>query len=140
MTDHSPVLREHGYHTLRIKSVVPETHDASSFVLEVPDELAESFRYRSGQFCTFRVHVDGEQLRSYSMSSAPEIDDDLTVTVKRVAGGLVSNWFLDRLDVGDVVEATKPESCALASSAWKRRKASSYAAISTPGDGRCEKT
>ena len=109
MTDHSPVLREHGYHKLRVKGVVRETHDASSFVLEVPDELEETFRYRPGQFCTFRVHVDGdEQLRSYSMSSAPETDDDLTVTVKRVAGGLVSNWFLDRLGVGDVVELTKP--------------------------------
>ena len=72
MTDHSPVLREHGYHKLRVKGVVRETHDASSFVLEVPDELEETFRYRPGQFCTFRVHVDGdEQLRSYSMSSAP---------------------------------------------------------------------
>jgi ferredoxin-NADP reductase len=109
MTDHTPVLREHGYHKLRVKSVVRETHDASSFVLEVPDELEETFRYRPGQFCTFRVQVDGdEQLRSYSMSSAPETDDDLTVTVKRVAGGLVSNWFLDRLGVNDVVEVTKP--------------------------------
>jgi ferredoxin-NADP reductase len=109
MTGHSPVLREHGYHRLRVKGVVRETHDASSFVLEVPDELEDAFRYRPGQFCTFRVHVDGdEQLRSYSMSSAPETDDDLAVTVKRVAGGLVSNWFLDRLGVGDVVEVTKP--------------------------------
>jgi ferredoxin-NADP reductase len=109
MTDHSPVLREHGYHKLRVKGVVRETHDASSFVLEVPDELEEIFRYRPGQFCTFRVDIDGdEQLRSYSMSSAPETDDDLTVTVKRVAGGLVSNWFLDCLGEGDVVEVTKP--------------------------------
>ena len=109
MTDHSPVLREHGYHKLRVKDVVRETHDASSFVLDVPDELRATFRYRPGQFCTFRVRVEGhEQLRSYSMSSAPATDDDLTVTVKRVEGGLVSNWFLDRLDVGDVVEVTKP--------------------------------
>ncbi|HWF17451.1 MAG TPA: ferredoxin--NADP reductase [Acidimicrobiales bacterium] len=109
MTDHSPVLREHGYHELRVKDVVGETHDASSFVLEVPDELRATFHYRPGQFCTFRVHVDGdEQLRSYSMSSTPESDPDLTVTVKRVTGGLVSNWFLDHLGVGDVVALTKP--------------------------------
>ena len=38
----------------------------------------------------------------------PETDADLTVTVKRVAGGLVSNWFLDHVGVGDVVEVTKP--------------------------------
>ena len=76
-----------------------ETHDASSFVLDVPEELRGDLSYRPGQFCTFRVHVDGdEQFRSYSMSSTPETDDDLTVTVKRVAGGLVSNWFLDHLE------------------------------------------
>jgi 3-ketosteroid 9alpha-monooxygenase subunit B len=109
MTDHRPVLREHGYHELRVKDVVRETHDASSFVLDVPDELRATFLYRPGQFCTFRVQVGGgEQLRSYSMSSTPETDRDLTVTVKRVAGGLVSNWFLDNVGVGDIVEVTKP--------------------------------
>ena len=109
MSDHDPVLRQHGYHSLRIARVVPETHDASSFVLDVPEELAATFRYRPGQFCTFRVHVDGdEQLRSYSMSSAPATDGELTVTVKRVAGGLVSNWFLDHLAEGDTIELTKP--------------------------------
>jgi ferredoxin-NADP reductase len=92
-----------------VSRVVRETHDASSFVLAVPESLAETFRYRPGQFCTFRVHVDGEeQLRSYSMSSAPATDDELTVTVKRVAGGLVSNWLLDHLSEGDTIELTKP--------------------------------
>jgi ferredoxin-NADP reductase len=92
-----------------VAQVVAETHDASSFVLDVPPELSETFRYRPGQFCTFRVHIDGdEQLRSYSMSSAPSTDRDLTVTVKRVAGGVVSNWFLDNVAAGDVVELTKP--------------------------------
>jgi 3-ketosteroid 9alpha-monooxygenase subunit B len=109
VSDHQPVLREHGYHSLRIARVVPETRDASSFVLAVPDALREAFRYRPGQFCTFRVHIDGEtQLRSYSMSSVPGTGQNLTVTVKRVQGGLVSNWFLDHLAEGDSVEVTKP--------------------------------
>jgi 3-ketosteroid 9alpha-monooxygenase subunit B len=109
VSDHNPVLRDHGYHSLRIARVISEAHDASSFVLEVPQDLVETFGYRPGQFCTFRVHVDGdEQLRSYSMSSAPATDSELTVTVKRVAGGLVSNWFLDNLAEGDTVELTKP--------------------------------
>jgi len=109
MTDHDPVLRQHGYHPLRVARVVEETPDATSFVLDVPEEFRELFRYVPGQFCTFRVHVDEkEQLRSYSMSSAPETDDQLTVTVKRVPGGLVSNWLLDHVAEGVVVEATKP--------------------------------
>jgi len=107
--DHDPVLRQHGYHRLRVKAVVPETLDASSFVLDVPDALRETFRYRPGQFCTFRVQIGGnDELRSYSMSSAPATDDDLTVTVKRVERGLVSNWFLDHVSAGDELELTKP--------------------------------
>jgi 3-ketosteroid 9alpha-monooxygenase subunit B len=109
VTGHDPVLRQHGYHSLRIARIIGETDDASSFVLDVPDALVGAFGYRPGQFCTFRVHIDGdEQLRSYSMSSAPGTDRDLTVTVKRVEGGLVSNWFLDNLAEGDVIEVTKP--------------------------------
>ena len=42
------------------------------------------------------------------MSSAPATDGELTVTVKRVAGGLISNWFLDNLSEGDTIELTKP--------------------------------
>jgi ferredoxin-NADP reductase/ferredoxin len=107
--DHDAVLRQHGYHRLAVKAVVDETLDTRSYVLDVPEELRETFRYRAGQFCTFRVHIDDEpQLRSYSMSSAPETDADLTVTVKRVPGGLVSNWFVDRLTAGDVLEVTRP--------------------------------
>jgi 3-ketosteroid 9alpha-monooxygenase subunit B len=109
VSDQNRVLRDHGYHKLRIARVVRETHDASSFVLDVPEDLTETFRYQPGQFCTFRVHIDGDdQLRSYSMSSAPATDDALTITVKRVVGGLVSNWLLDNLTAGDMVELTRP--------------------------------
>ena len=92
---------------LPVKRVVQETADTRSFVLDVPDDLRDTFRYRPGQFCTFRVHLgDDEHLRSYSMSSAPETDDDLTVTVKRVPGGLVSNWFND--EVGRATSSSSP--------------------------------
>jgi ferredoxin-NADP reductase len=103
------IRRAHGYHALGVKRVVDETPDARSYVLDVPADLADVFRYRAGQFCTFRVHLgDDELLRSYSMSSAPEVDADLTVTVKRVDGGRVSNWFNDEVAEGDVLELTRP--------------------------------
>ena len=101
--------RDHDFHTLRIARVIDETADARSFVLEVPEDLRAAFGYDAGQFCTFRVQVDGEtQLRCYSMCSAPGVDDELQVTVKRVPDGLVSNWMNDTLAVGDEIEATCP--------------------------------
>jgi len=101
--------REHGYHPITVQRVVQETDDARSFVLDVPSEWTDLFRYRAGQFCTFRVMLDDQEvIRCYSMSSSPDTDTDLTVTVKRVPGGLVSNWFHDRVKEGDVLDVAKP--------------------------------
>jgi ferredoxin-NADP reductase len=102
-------VRDHGFHPLPIRRVVRETADAASFVLDVPAALRDAFAYEAGQFLTFRVLVDGRaHHRCYSMSSAPAVDADLQVTVKRVPGGVVSNWMLDSLAPGDVVEASVP--------------------------------
>src|SRR5580698_11628443 len=88
-----------------VSRIVKETADAATFVLD-PDE--QQFSYRAGQFCTFRVTVDGEDLyRSYSMSSAPETDAELMTTVKRVAGGKVSNWLVDNVVEGDELTMTR---------------------------------
>ncbi len=108
MTDKVHV-RDHGFHALRVNRIVTETHDTSSVVFDVPPELAESYTYKSGQNITFRVPLDGELVhRSYSMSSAPEIGDEFTVTVKCVVGGAVSNWVNQTLSSGDYVEVTTP--------------------------------
>jgi ferredoxin-NADP reductase len=111
--DVAAARRAHGFHPLRVAKVVQETSDTRSFVL-VPghgDDADDDglFAYRPGQFCTFRVTIgDDELLRCYSMSSAPETDDELTVTVKRVPGGRVSGWLHDNVAEGDVLEATRP--------------------------------
>jgi ferredoxin-NADP reductase len=93
------MARDHGFHEARILRVIDETPDARTYVLDAP------FAYAAGQFITFRACGT---LRSYSMSSSPDTDAELATTVKRVAGGLVSNWMLDSLTTGDVVEVTVP--------------------------------
>jgi len=97
------------FHALTVRKVIDETSDARSFVLGIPDDLRDTFRYRAGQFCSFRVRVGGEPLvRCYSMSSSPDTDREFKVTVKRVPGGSVSNWMIDHLRAGDVLEVTAP--------------------------------
>ena len=103
------VVWEHGFHALRVLRIVQETIDTRTYVFAVPDNLRDLFAYRPGQYCTVRVRVDGEEaLRCYSMSSAPHVDVDLAVTVKRVPGGVVSNWLHDHVSVGDTLELLKP--------------------------------
>jgi 3-ketosteroid 9alpha-monooxygenase subunit B len=103
------VSPDHGFHPLRVKRIVQETHDTKSFVLDVTADLADAFAYEAGQFCTFRVRFGDEDLmRCYSMSSSPHTDTELTTTVKRVAGGRVSNWMLDEVAEGDLLALTRP--------------------------------
>jgi ferredoxin-NADP reductase len=97
--------KPHLFHRATVSRVIKETADARTYVL-APDE--SPFPYKAGQFCTFKVRVDGEDLyRSYSMSSAPETDAEMATTVKRVPGGKVSNWMLDNLVEGDEVTITR---------------------------------
>jgi ferredoxin-NADP reductase len=88
---------------------VRETVDARSFGVEVPAGLRSTFAYEAGQFCTFRVWVDGQpHVRCYSMSSSPAVDTGLRVTVKRTPDGVVSNWINDHLSPGDVIDVARP--------------------------------
>lgn len=97
------------YHRLTVQAVTDETPDARSITLAVPEALQHSFRYRPGQFLTLRLAVGGRHLpRCYSMSSTPELDSALRVTVKRVAGGRGSTWLCEHLRPGDCLEVMAP--------------------------------
>jgi ferredoxin-NADP reductase len=103
------MLRDHGYHRLTVTEVIDETADTRSFTLAVPAPLEERFGYAAGQFCTFRATIDAEPVaRCYSMSSSPHAGEPLTVTVKRVPGGKMSNWMNDRLVPGDSIDVMPP--------------------------------
>jgi 3-ketosteroid 9alpha-monooxygenase subunit B len=99
-----------GGYRLRVREVVAETAEACSVVLEVPAEHAARFGYLPGQFLTVRVPGSSGRTaaRCYSLAGVPGLDEHLTVTVKRVAGGAVSNWICDNLRAGHELEALPP--------------------------------
>lgn len=100
-------MAEH-FHALRVAEIVPETSEANSIRFEVPAELRERFAFKAGQHLTLRATIDGEEVRrNYSLCTAPD-EQDWMVTVKRIGGGLFSNWVGDRLKVGDAVEVMPP--------------------------------
>ena len=100
-------MAEH-FHRLRVAEVVPETEEANSIRFEVPPELEEAFRFRAGQHLTLRTEIGGEEVRrNYSLCTAP-FENDVMVTVKRIAGGIFSNWVADNLKAGDVVDVMTP--------------------------------
>jgi ring-1,2-phenylacetyl-CoA epoxidase subunit PaaE len=97
------------FHTLTVSQIQNETTDAVSISFAVPETLKDTFTYTQGQYLTLRSQVRGEEVRrAYSMSSSP-LDEDLTVTVKRVRGGLMSNYLLDHMKVGATLEVMPPQ-------------------------------
>lgn len=98
------------YYPLRVSEVVVETEDARSLVFDVPDELAEEFRYRPGQFLTLRIPSEecDSVARCYSLSSSPHTADPLKVTVKRTPTGYGSDWILRNVRAGTVLDVLPP--------------------------------
>ncbi|WP_428664577.1 2Fe-2S iron-sulfur cluster-binding protein [Runella sp.] len=95
------------YYHLKVKEVVKETTEAVTIHFWHP--LSEMIKYKPGQFLTLIVSADGQKVRrSYSMSSSPHTDTAPAVTVKRVPGGLVSNWVMDHVKENDFVEVMEP--------------------------------
>jgi len=96
------------FHSLTVAEIVPETADANSIRFEIPPELRDEFAFRAGQHLTLRATINGEEVRrNYSLCTAPA-DGDWMVTVKRIGGGLFSNWVGDQLKPGDTVEVMVP--------------------------------
>lgn len=97
-----------GFHTLTIAEVVPETAEAHSLRFAVPEELRETFKFKPGQHLTLKAKIGGEEIRrNYSLCVAPQ-DDQVMVTVKRIAGGIFSNWANDNLKPGMPIEVMAP--------------------------------
>jgi ring-1,2-phenylacetyl-CoA epoxidase subunit PaaE len=100
-------MAEH-FHALRVAEIVPETSEANSIRFEIPPELRDRFAFKAGQHLTLRATLNGEEVRrNYSLCTAPD-ENDWMVTVKRIGGGLFSNWVGDELKAGDTVEVMPP--------------------------------
>ena len=98
----------HRFHRLRVAAVDPLTADAAAITFDVPDALADAFRFRPGQHLTLRRLVDGRDVRrTYSVCSSAA-GGPLRVAVKRLDGGLFSCWALDVLRPGDEIDVLPP--------------------------------
>ena len=97
------------FHTLTITDVQRDTVDTMSLVFHVPPALAKEYAFVQGQHLTLKARVDGQELRrSYSICAGVD-DGELRVAIKRVAGGVFSNWANQELKAGDAIDVLTPE-------------------------------
>ncbi|RJG50480.1 FAD-binding oxidoreductase [Motilimonas pumila] len=88
------------------EAVVTEKRMLSDRVCEIFLEPATSLYYHAGQFINLR-RADGET-RSYSLASLPAAQGPLEIHVQRMQNGILSNWLVDEVEVGDHLQIQGP--------------------------------
>ena len=91
----------------RVEQVRLETPVCYTYFLR--EVTGKSIAYKAGQFLTLLLTINGREVRrSYSLSSAPLVDANLSITVKRVPNGEASRYIIDNIKEGDVIQALLP--------------------------------
>ena len=92
------------YTPARIQRIIRETPDTQTFVLK-PARRWQGFA--AGQHVNICVEIDGvRHHRTFSLSSSTDLWHEqglVTLTIKRLPGGRVTNWLHDQLESGAVV-------------------------------------
>ena len=97
------------FHDLRVRHIEPDTAEAIIVSFDVPDDLRAVFGFTQGQYLTLRATIDGQDLRrSYSICAGVD-DGELRVGVRKVRGGVFSNWINEQLKPGDSLSVMAPQ-------------------------------
>ena len=97
------------FHPLKVRAVEPDTQEAVIVSFDVPPELRETFGFTQGQYLTLRKQIEGQDLRrSYSICAGVD-DGVLRVGVRKVRGGVFSNWINASLQPGDEISVMAPQ-------------------------------
>ena len=98
---------------VKVAEIIERADDCKSFVL-VPDTdkgTTELAYFGAGKYLTVFEEIEGMKItRAYSISSKPgdAIDGKYMLTIKRVDGGVMSNYILDTWQVGTEVKVSAP--------------------------------
>jgi ring-1,2-phenylacetyl-CoA epoxidase subunit PaaE len=96
-----------GLYSLTVSDIRQEANDA--FTIEFGNVPTVFRDFSAGQHLTIKVNIKGATLyRTFSISSIPNTDNVLTLTIKKINWGKVTNYLAENLEVGDSLEVTAP--------------------------------
>ena len=98
-----------GFYSIPVSKINQETSDAVSISFDIPALMAPLFSYKAGQYLTFSARINNEEIRrSYSMCSSPVTGEKITIAVKKVTDGRMSNFLNSLVSVGDQLDIMPP--------------------------------
>jgi ferredoxin-NADP reductase/Fe-S-cluster-containing dehydrogenase component/CRP-like cAMP-binding protein len=87
---------------------ISQTHNTQSYHLWVSNP--DFYSFQPGQFITVEQKIDNQMIsRCYSISSSCYEKNFLEITVKKHEMGLLSNYFFEHLQTGEVLSLKKPK-------------------------------
>ncbi|MGV2872797.1 2Fe-2S iron-sulfur cluster-binding protein [Colwellia sp. E150_009] len=96
------------FYDLTVSTIVKETTESVTAFFRLPKLLVNDFKWQPGQYVKVEICLNGvTYLRNYSIS-APKNANELSITIKRLPGGLVSTYLTTQLKLGDVIRMTCP--------------------------------
>jgi stearoyl-CoA 9-desaturase NADPH oxidoreductase len=91
----------------RIVEIRPETHQSATVVLQPGRDWNG---HVPGQYVRVGVDVDGVRLwRTYSLTHGPRADRRISITVKAIPDGVVSNYLVRRAKPGQMIQLHQAE-------------------------------
>ncbi|MFI5271707.1 MAG: 2Fe-2S iron-sulfur cluster-binding protein [Ktedonobacterales bacterium] len=89
----------------------PAARDAVTFTFALPGTRRAPAAYQPGQFITLSLLSagGGTQQRSYSLCGDGRAEVPWEITVKRTAGGLISNFLIDQVRTGMLLRTSLPQ-------------------------------
>lgn len=93
---------------LKVSKIVKETPDAVTIYFRQPRFW--SVKYAAGQYLTIMVKLDGRiERRCFSLNSTPNLEKELSITVKNTRDGRVSNFLYHFVKEGDKLKVLEPQ-------------------------------
>jgi ferredoxin-NADP reductase len=93
--------------SLQVADIITETATTKTFRLVSKDRELPPFQ--AGQYISLFLEIDGIRTsRPYSISSPPHLRQYYDITVRRVENGLVSNFLMDDLVIGNDLVSSGP--------------------------------
>ena len=82
---------------MQVHHIQQETPDVWTLSLLCHDY----YPYRAGQYALVSIRNSAEQMRAYTISSTPGVSEYITLTIRRLDGGLGSEWLTRDVKRGD---------------------------------------
>lgn len=98
------------FHKLKVASTQKLTPLSKKITFELPNELGSLYTFKSGQYVSLELNIEGNKVRrSYSICSPSSTKDKFSIGVKEIADGYGSKYLNQIINEGAIIDVSTPD-------------------------------